>query len=68
MNKLIRTSTLAALVAGVSVITVQAQDRLSQDEARRYADLVGTAQTELKGTPATSVVDLKQPVAVRDGE
>lgn len=68
MNNLIRTSTLAALFAAVSVITLQAQDRLPHDEARRLADLVGTAQTELKGTPATSTVDLKQPVAVRDGE
>lgn len=68
MNILTRTSTLAALLAGVSFITVQAQDRLTQDEARRYAALVGTVQTELKGAPAAGTVDLKQPVAVRDGE
>lgn len=59
---------LAVLLAGFTTVATQAQERLSQAEALRYADLVGTVQTQLRTAPAATALDLKQPVAVRDGE
>lgn len=62
------TLTLAALLACLGLPAAQAQDRLSRDEALRYSELVGTAQNEVKKAPCAAEVNLKQPVAVRDGE
>jgi hypothetical protein len=53
---------LATLQLGV------AQERLSRDEALKYAAIVGADAKQLQGTPIPTSVDLKQPVAARDGE
>lgn len=68
MNIMTRHTALVTLLAGLTTTIAQAQDRLSPDEALRYAELVGTVQAELKGVPAATAVDLKQPVAVREGD
>jgi hypothetical protein len=68
MNAMIRITTLAGLLAGFTLTATQAQDRLSPDEALHYAEMVGSVQAQLKSAPGAATVDLKQPVAVRDGE
>ncbi len=60
--------TLAALLACLTLPASHAQERLARDEALRYSELVGTAQEDVKRAPFATEVNLKQPVAVRDGE
>lgn len=43
-----------------------AQERLSQDEALKYATLIGSNAKQLKATPIATDVDIKQPVGVKD--
>jgi hypothetical protein len=47
---------------------VQAQERLSNEQALRLAKLVGADTNQLRGTPISTSVDLDKPVALRDGE
>lgn len=67
-NLMTQITKLAVLLAGLTTVAMQAQERLSPEEALRYADLVGSVQTQLRTTPATTALDFKQPVAVRDGD
>lgn len=60
---------IATLLTGLTAVAAQAQERLPQAEALRYADMVGSVQTELRATPGVApALNLRQPVAVRDGE
>lgn len=60
---------IVVLLTGFTAAATQAQERLPQAEALRYADLVGSVQAELRTAPAVApALDLKQPVAVRDGD
>ena len=65
---MMQTTTLAVLLAGFTAVATHAQERLPQEEALRYADMVGSVQAQLRTAPAAAPLDLKQPVAVRDGE
>jgi hypothetical protein len=48
--------------------TARAQDRLPETEALRYAAMVDSVQAGLRNTPGAVNVDLKRPVAHRDGD
>lgn len=63
---MMRITLLVAALVGATV--THAQDRLTKDEASRYAELVGAVQTHLKDGPLVTEADLKRPVALRDGE
>lgn len=58
-----RTLLALALLGGISL--VNAQEKLSKDEALPYAQAVSK---HLGGTPIATDVDVEQPAAVRDGE
>ena len=60
--------TIIALTLITMVQCAVAQERLSREEALKYAAVVGLNAKQLQGTPIPSNVDLKQPVAIRDGE
>jgi hypothetical protein len=45
-----------------------AQEKLAREETLRYAFIVAADLKQLQGTPIPTDVDLKQPVAMRDGE
>lgn len=60
--------TIIALTLLTTLQLGVAQERLSRDEALKYSALVGADVKQLQGTPIPSSVDLKQPVALRDGE
>ena len=45
-----------------------AQERLSSEEALKYANAVSADAKQLKGTPLATDVDTQKPVALRDGE
>lgn len=60
---------IALLVAAwVGVTSTHAQERLPQEEASRYAALLGAVQAQLKTGPLATEPDLKHPVALRDGD
>jgi len=67
-NTMTQITKLAVLLAGLTTVAMQAQERLSPEEALRYADLVGSVQTQLRNVPGATALDLSQPVAVRDGD
>lgn len=68
-SRLTTFATLVATVVAVSALNLsQAQERISKDEASRYANLVGEAQKSLKDAPIATEVDVTRPVALRDGE
>jgi hypothetical protein len=46
---------------------VNAQERLSRDEALKYSALIGADTKQLTGTPIPTRVDLQQPVALHEG-
>jgi hypothetical protein len=60
--------TIVALTLLTSLQFGLAQERISREEALKYAAVLGTDLKQLQGTPIPSSVDLKQPVALRDGE
>lgn len=45
-----------------------AQEKLEREETLRYAFVVAADLKQLQGTPIPTDVDIKQPVAVREGE
>jgi hypothetical protein len=45
-----------------------AQERVPREEALKAAALISADPKQMQGTPIPSNVDLKQPVAMRDGE
>ncbi len=57
---------LAALLAGIS--SASAQERLSREEALKFAFLVSLDLKQLQGTPIPSDPDVKRPVVFRDGD
>jgi hypothetical protein len=60
---------LVAIVALVGATHfVSAQEQLLRREALKYAFMLGDDLRTLQGTPIVTDVDLKQPVAVRDGD
>jgi hypothetical protein len=65
MKRIVLTLTLT-LLAGLQLAS--AQERLSREDALRYAKLAGADTQQLKDTPIPTSVDLTQPVAMRDGE
>jgi len=64
--KLKRTLICLSLVTGLQLAS--AQERLSREETLKYAFLVSADLKQLQGTPIPTDVDLKRPVAMRDGE
>ena len=63
MKSLIITLTV---IAGVQWLP--AQEKIPQEEAVKYAAVLGTDPKLLSGTPIATDVDLLKPVAVREGE
>ena len=61
-----QTTVLTILLGALSVVS--AQERLSQEEALKYATIVSADAKQLKGTPIPTDVDTKKPVAVREDE
>ncbi len=59
-----QTIVLIGLLGAVSVVS--AQERLSQEEALKYATLVSADSKQLKDTPIPTDVDTKKPVALRE--
>jgi hypothetical protein len=59
---------LIALTLITSLSLASAQDKLSREDALKYAFLAAADLKQLQGTPIPTDVDLKQPVAVQDGE
>jgi hypothetical protein len=59
---------LIALTVITSLQLASAQDKLSREDALKYAFLAAADLKQLQGTPIPTDVDLKQPVAVQDGE
>jgi hypothetical protein len=47
---------------------VSAQEKLPREEALKYAFAVAADLKQLQGTPIATDVDLKQPVAIHDGD
>jgi len=64
--------TMKRILVSVFLLTVlgslSAQERLSTEEALRYARLAGADAQQLAGTPIATRVDLAQPVALHDGD
>jgi hypothetical protein len=53
----------------LSTVTVAcAQEKLTREETLRYAFVAVADLKQLQGTPIPTDVDVKQPVAIRDGE
>jgi hypothetical protein len=63
-NMMKQTTVLTILLGALSVVS--AQERLSQEEALKYATIVSADAKQLKGTPIPTDVDTKKPVAVRE--
>jgi hypothetical protein len=61
-----QTTVLVVLLGALSVVS--AQERLSQEEALKYATIVSADAKQLKDTPIPTDVDTKKPVAVREEE
>lgn len=66
MKRMKSTWIAITLLAGLQLVS--AQERLERQEALEYACLVGADLTQLQGTPIPTDVDLKHPVALREGE
>jgi len=60
--------TIIALTLLTTLQLGLAQERVSREEALKYAAIVGADLKQLQETPIPSSVDLKQPVAMKDGE
>ncbi len=59
---------LATLLIVTTCYYAASQEQLPRREALKYAFLVSTDLKTLQNTPITTDVDLKQPVALRDGD
>lgn len=55
-----------ALLAGLS--SASAQERLSREDALKFAFMVSLDLKQLQGTPVPSDPDIKRPVVFRDGD
>ena len=60
--------TLIALTLLATLAMVSAQDKLPRNEALKLACLVSADLKQLQGTPLATDVDIKYPVAIRQGE
>jgi len=63
MKKILITSLLLGAVQFAS-----AQEKLSREETLKYAFVVAADLKQLQGTPIPTDVDVKQPVAIKDGD
>jgi hypothetical protein len=63
MNK---TTIALALLSAFQLLS--AQERLSREEALKYAMTVSADARQLKSTPISLDIDSQQPVAIRDGD
>ena len=63
MKNILLTLTLLSTLALAS-----AQEKLAREESLRYAFIVAADLKQLQATPIPTDVDVKQPVAMRDGE
>jgi hypothetical protein len=61
-----RTIVLAVLLTGL--LAVQAQERLSREEALKYAFFTSLDLKEMLKTPITTDPDVKRPVAMKDAD
>jgi len=61
-----RTLIAAALLTGL--LGVQAQERLSREEALKYAFFASSDLQEMLNTPIPTDPDIKRPVALKDGD
>jgi|ERR1035438_9582235 hypothetical protein len=60
--------TLIAFTVLMTLHLASAQERLSREEALKYALLVSVDLKQLQGTPIPTDVDVKQPVVVYEGD
>ena len=60
--------TLLTLTILSTLALASAQEKLSREETLRYAFVVAGDLKQLQATPIPTDVDVKQPVAVRDGD
>jgi hypothetical protein len=60
--------TLLTLTLLSTLALASAQEKLSREEALRYAFVLAGDLKQLQATPIPTDVDVKQPVAVRDGD
>jgi hypothetical protein len=60
--------TLLTLTLLSTLALASAQEKLSREETLRYAFIVAGDLKQLQATPIPTDVDIKQPVAVRDGD
>jgi hypothetical protein len=60
--------TLFAAVLLTGLLAVQAQERLSREEALKYAFFASSDLQEMLKTPIPTDPDVKRPVAVKDGD
>ena len=60
--------TLLTLTLLSTLALASAQEKLSREETLRYAFVVAGDLKQLQATPIPTDVDIKQPVAVRDGD
>jgi len=60
--------TLLTLTLLSTLALASAQEKLSREETLRYAFIVAGDLKQLQATPIPTDVDVKQPVAVRDGD
>ncbi len=61
---------MKSILVTIAILTtlqvVSAQERLSREEALKYAAVVSADAKQLKGTPIPTDVDTQKPVALRD--
>ena len=60
--------TLLTLLLLGTLQLVSAQEKLSREESLKYASIVAADLKQLQGTPIPTHVDVKQPVAIHEGE
>lgn len=60
--------TLIAAVLLTGLLAVQAQERLSREEALKYAFFASSDLKEMLKTPIPTDPDIKRPVALKDGD
>ena len=60
--------TLLTLTLLSTLALASAQEKLSREETLRYAFVVAGDLKQLQATPIPTDVDVKQPVAIRDGD
>jgi hypothetical protein len=60
--------TLVILTLLTTLLLVSAQEKLSREEALKYASAVSADAKQLSGTPIKTDVDPQLPVAIQDGE